>query len=239
MPALLPSAVARRIAVLAPVVLLLLLAPPADAADLVEPFGPGFSDLELFVSSGEGDAATESSGVVGFGLGDHLSLGLTLGAAEGDPAEAGFMLMYSRSLGRHGDLDLWAEYLPVGEEVELAGVNRALGVEWSGRSAGTVPYTRLSVVSEEGGDVGVHPLVGLRLPAWRGVELHLELSSEQPEDGSWPLHVAVGPNWQLAPGTELLPEISLIHQPDAGTTSVFFTLGVVIDPSVTGFGVGR
>lgn len=219
------------------VIPLLPTAPPATAADVVEPWGEGLSNVELFGTVGEGLERAESTAAVGLGLPGGFSVGLTLAAATGTPAEAGFVLVYSRSLGRLGELDLWGEVLPVGQEVELLGARRALGMEWSGSTRGGVPYARLTL-TDDGEARHLHPLLGWMLPVGDRMELHLELSGEEPDAGSWPLHLAVGPNWRLSPAVELLPELSMVWQPDngdgAGGASFFFTLGICLDPTAAG-----
>lgn len=220
----------RHLPILPLLVALLVTALPAAAADVVEPWSEGLSNLEVFTTfGGDGPAST---GAVGMGLPAGFSLGVTLAAAEGEALEAGMMLMWTRSLGRLGELDLWGEYLPVGQEVELLGAQRALGVEWSGSAGGTVPYIRLSM-ADDGEERHVHPLVGWMFPTPGNVELHVELSSEEPAGGSWPLHLAVGPNWSPGRGLEVLPEVSVIWQPDGGRdeTRVFFTVGICFDPT--------
>lgn len=186
---------------------MLLLATPASAADLIEPWDPGFTDLELFVGFARG-GETLGATTLGFGLGGGVSAGLSL--ARGDePDSVGFSLVWSRALGGLGDLDLFAFAHSTTSEAELDWLDHAAGFEWSAPAGGAQPYVRATVLREDGA-TRVHPLVGLRLPVGRA-DLHLELSSMQPaEGGPWPLHLAVGPNWQLADGLELLPELSLI-----------------------------
>jgi hypothetical protein len=222
---------------------LALLAPrPARAADVLEPWSEGLSNVELFTTFGDGFEAGETTAAVGMGLPRGFSLGLTLASAEGEPTQAGFVVVWTRSLGALGELDLWGEYVPVGQEVELMGADRSVGVEWSGSARRSVPYVRLSL-SDDAEGRHFHPLVGWMLPVGDRLELHVELSSEEPASGAWPLHLAIGPNWSFGDALELLPELSAIYDPQGGDghgeTSFFFTLGIVLDPGLARGGVVR
>lgn len=187
--------------------LALLAVRPGSAADLIEPWDPGFSDLELFVGHGRGGESIGGT-VLGFGLGHGLSLGLTLSGGD-VPGEAGLILAWSHELGRLGALDLLGFAQTETREAELDRLGRAVGFEWSAPAGGVQPYLRATLLWEEG-ERFVHPLLGLRVPAGR-VDLHLELSSRQPApDEPWPVHLGVGPNFRLPGGSELLPELSLI-----------------------------
>jgi hypothetical protein len=64
------------------------------------------------------------------------------------------------------------------------------------------------------------------------LDLHVELSGEEPETGPWPVHLAIGPNVALTDGIELVPEVAVIRDrgPES-STSMVFSVGVVVDPS--------
>jgi hypothetical protein len=199
----------------------------AHAADLIEPWSPGFSDLELHATL-DGDGGTSATSTLGFGAGGGFSVGLSL-AGGTHSTDVGLVLVWSRVLGRWGELDLFAAADAATGEVELDGLGTSYGLEWSARRRGARPYLRLSAsVHDEGRRL--HPLVGWNLPL-RRCDLHLELSSEQPTPGEpWPLHLAIGPNLGLTEGFELLPELSLVHDRARGGVDITLTLGVVTSP---------
>lgn len=217
-------------------------APAVRAADLVEPWAPGLTNTELFFTTGESAADRELAGLVGFGIGPHLSLGLSY-AAPVDGDGGGLILLYTRPLGRWGEVDAWGELQvqTASMEAELGAAERAFGFEWSAParwSAKAQPYVRLSAARSEGA-TRWHPLIGLRIPAGRRLDLHVELSGEEPDAGPWPVHLAVGPNLPLSDWFEVIPEVAVIEERGAGgESSVVFSLGVVVDPSrwLGGFG---
>ncbi|MBZ0088758.1 MAG: hypothetical protein K8H90_00105, partial [Thermoanaerobaculia bacterium] len=107
--------------------LALLGAAPAPAADLIEPWDPGFADLELFVGFARGGEVNGAT-TFGFGLGGGVSAGVTL--ARGDqPDNVGFTLVWSRELGRLGELDLFAFAHSSTHEAELDWLDHAAGFE--------------------------------------------------------------------------------------------------------------
>jgi hypothetical protein len=208
---------------------------PAGAADLIEPWAPGPSDLELFVQL-EPDARPVTSSLLGFGLGGGLSAGISLASGE-DPSDLGVVLFWSRSLGRFGELDLFAEASAAAREVELDELGTSYGFEWSAPGAGPRAYVRLHAAD---GDTGwrFHPLLGWNLPLGR-CDLHLEASSEQPAAGDrWPIHLAIGPNFALGADAELVPELSILHDRGAGTTEIALSVGVVTSPSAIAAALG-
>lgn len=237
-----PSSV-FHLAVLATVLSVLLIPGRSlRAADLVEPWAPGLTNTELFFTTGESAADRELAGLVGFGIGPHLSLGLSYASPDqGDGG--GLILLYTRPLGRWGEVDVWGELQvqAASMEAELGAAERAFGFEWSAParwSGKAQPYVRLSAARSEGANRW-HPLVGLRIPAGRRLDLHVELSGEEPDSGPWPVHLAVGPNLPLSDWLEVIPEVAVIEERGAGgDSSLLFTLGVVVDPSrwLRGFG---
>jgi hypothetical protein len=200
---------------------------PLAAADLVEPWDRGLSNLELFTQFEEG-LGPQTSTTIGFGLPASLSIGLSL-ASGATPDTVGLTLYWSRDLGRAGAFDLIFQTDTETGESELGAAARLIGVEWSTPGSGG-PYLRWMTVSEDG-RTRHHPLVGFVVPFDR-VELHLELSSEEPEPGgSWPIHLAVGPNLRITDDLELLPELSVLYDRRSGEISTAFSIGFVTSPN--------
>jgi len=141
------------------------------------------------------------------------------------------------------ELDLWGELQmqTATMEAELGAADRAVGFEWSAPSRwsrGVQTYVRFSA-ARSGGATHLHPLVGFRIATRTLVDLHVELSGEEPDSGPWPLHLAIGPNLPLNGWLEVVPEIAVIDdRAPGGETTVAFSLGVVTDPSawLGGFG---
>ncbi len=214
--------------------LLALGALPLAAADLIEPWEPGLSDLELSQSWDDESGWGETAAVIGFGAGAGLSLGLA--ATRGDDRATRFgavaVLTLPRAPGDRHELDLWLETgVVVSSSIDLEQRDTELtfGGEWSyDTTAGSVPYARLSLSHD--GTTQWHALAGLMIPAGERLALHVELSSEEPDAGPWPLHLAVGPNLCLHDGIELVPELSLIREGGTGATRVVLMLGLVVDP---------
>ncbi|RMF86103.1 MAG: hypothetical protein D6739_03635, partial [Nitrospirae bacterium] len=128
---------------------------------------------------------------------------------------------------------LWLEAGVTGasQEAEAGRMTWAAGGELSVELAGWTPYLRLDR-SVDGGRASLHPLAGAMVPLAGGrLELHLELSSEEPEGGPWPVHLAVGPNLHLSEAVELLPEVSVVREGATGESGWAVTVGVVVDPS--------
>jgi hypothetical protein len=199
----------------------------APAADLIEPFDPGFTDLELYWA---GDLAADergASGLIGFGLGHGLSLGVGMSGAAGDVGTTSVSLVYSRSLGRGGELDAW---FARGISGDGAGDLEA-GVEWSRDFAGTVPYARLAWRREDA--AGAAFVLGLALDR-RRVDLHFELAAERDPEGAWPLRLAVGPNVRFGAGAEAIPELALVRDPATGDLVAEVSLGIVLCPRSLG-----
>lgn len=203
---------------------------PCHSADLVAAWDRGWSDLELYVSANSHEATTLST-VLGFGLASGLSIGLSFVEGEDDGDDIGLIAVVTRPIGRDLEIDAWIE---LGQrlrprEAELTSACLTAGLELSRRLQYAVHYLRLSG-SRDDGVTSLHPLVGVMIPFERMVELHVELSSEQPEEGPWPLHVVVGPNVRLGHGAKLLPELSWIRF-GKGESAWGASLGIVLDPS--------
>jgi len=213
------------------VLFLLVATATASGADLIEPWSPGFSDLELFVRAGSRGDDLGSFATAGFGLGGGVSVGVTLSEDNAGPARGGLVAMLSRALGSRTDVDLWVEtgMSSSHPEAELGRLDWAVGTEWSYRAGSCVPYLRLSRLDAGAGD-RFHGLLGLMVPAG-AVELHLELSSEEPDGGPWPVHLAIGPNFLLRPEVEVQPELSIIRDRGTGETTWVVTVGMVVDPA--------
>jgi len=205
--------------------------PGVGAADLVEPWDPGFTDIELYGTAAEGGSSQWVT-VAGFGAGHGLSLGLSFVDEGSGSRSAGAIVMLTRRV-RDSDLDIWLEagWDVSAREVELGSVSWAGGGELSTDRGAWVPYARMTC-SVDGGTARVHPLLGGMMPFFGGrLELHVELSTEEPDAGAWPIHLAVGPNVHLSAAVELLPELSLVHDRARGENSWALTLGVIVDPS--------
>jgi hypothetical protein len=213
---------------------------PVSAADLVEPWDQGFSDIELYASHGTDTPGIGMTMVLGFGLVEAFSIGATLSDGADGAARLGVVALYSRRLGGGVKLDLFGETgVQRSAEAELDSDGDWLaGLEWSLHRATVIPYLRTTMFDAPDSG-GFHPLFGLMIPAGNRVELHLELSSESPEGGSWPLHVAIGPNARLGETVEILPEISMLQEREDGETHWQFSLGLVIDPRGRSFGQPR
>ncbi len=203
----------------------------AAGADLVDPWAPGLSNLELHVSHSEGDRQPTVSGVLGFGVGGWLSLGVLLVNGPDDGRGVGLVAVATRSWAGGHALDVWAEVGQrlVPREAELGRACATAGAEWSLAREPATPYLRVSV-SRESAVTTMHPLVGARVRVASRVELHLELSSEEPEGGPWPLHLAVGPNLLLGRTVKVVPEVSYVRDRNRGDGTWSFSLGVVVDP---------
>lgn len=215
---------------------------PARAADLIEPWAPGLTNAELFVGFGDSSSDREVTGLVGLGIGRHLSFGLSFASLEEDDG-TGMVLLYTRPLGRWGEVDLWGELQmqTTTMEAELGAAERAFGFEWSAPSRwsrGVQTYVRLSAARAEGA-THLHPLLGFRIATRSRVDLHVELSGEEPDSGPWPIHLAIGPNLPVNDWLEVVPEVAVIDDRGPGGETTFaFSLGVVTDPSgwLGGFG---
>jgi hypothetical protein len=200
------------------------LALPIRGADLVEPWALRTSTLELYAATGDDPSSLLT--VLGYGLSESISLGVSLEAAEGTTPRAGFTAIFTRILDPRSELDLWVEvgYSGAVPETETGRTCLTLGSEWSRRLPGVVTYARLSA-ARESGETSVHPLLGIMRPLGARLELHLEISSLR-EGGQWPLHVAIGPNLAIADRLELIPEISWIRMP-GGSATWQFSLGLI------------
>jgi len=193
-------------------VLFMILGPAftGDTADLIEPWAPGFSDIEFYAGGTRGEGLTAASLVLGYGAPHGFSLGLLGTHFPDDADEVGIVAIWTTDLGDTRDLDLWILTAPpIERELQGAGISWEFGFEWSvAMQSGAVWYLRPSLVRQSS-DWYSHPLVGLMIPL-EPVELHIEISSEEPEGGRWPVHLAVGPNVLLSDTVELIPEFSVI-----------------------------
>ncbi|NOZ95609.1 MAG: hypothetical protein GXP47_12860 [Acidobacteria bacterium] len=199
------------------------------AADIFEPWERGLSDVELFLGTAEG-GHQQAQALAGFGFGRGGSLGLSVSTDEGSATRLGLLVAVTVAAGKRTDLSLWGESGLAGAslEVELAHADWTAGVQVVHWREGVVPYGVLSLAGEEGVKLRLHPLAGMMVPLGR-VELHLELSSQEPLGGAWPVHLAVGPNVHLTPWMEVLPELSLVREA-GGTTHWAATVGFIVDP---------
>jgi len=203
----------------------------ALAADLVEPWAPGLTNLELHAARADGARRGEVAGVVGFGVGGAVSLGLLFAEGADDGNHVGAVAVVTRALAGGHAVDGWIE---VGRnltarDAELGSTSVTVGGEWSVTRRRATPYLRFSA-AREAGDTAAHPLAGVRLALGARVQLHLELSSHEPARGAWPVHVAVGPNVLLGEAAKLVPELSWVRDRAAGRDEWAISLGVVLDP---------
>lgn len=203
----------------------------SNAADLVEPWERGFSNIEFFATHASGENGIHLNAVIGFGVPGSISLG---GAASRDAdgtTRLGFIGFWTHDFGGGQILDVFAEGgISQLSDSELRTKSDWLaGFEWSLSRKGATPYVRTTFFdAEESG--GIHPLIGVMVPTGERVEIHWEVSSEAPESGAWPLHLAFGPNVTLNSKVELIPEISMVHQFEDGETDWQISIGVIIDP---------
>ncbi len=217
--------------------LILLRAPLLFPADLIEPWDPGFSDAEFYLATAEDSGSISSAALAGFGLGKGFSLGLLLSHLSGGSTRIGGLAVWSTSLSDSQDLDFWAVTEVFSDrEADPERIQLEVGAEWSFRLGSAQPYFRPSFFFD--GDGGHwHPLIGMMHPVGP-VELHVELSSQEPLGGRWPIHLAIGPNFEVSHGVEILPEISVIHDRESSQTSWVAFLGVVVDPRIFWSGKG-
>ena len=203
----------------------------ASAGDLIEPWERGFSNIEFFASHQSEDQGINVNTVVGFGVPGSISLGAAAGRDAEGTTRLGFIGFWTHDFGGGHILDIFGEAgISQSSDGELSNENDWLaGFEWSLSRTAVTPYIRTTFFDpEESG--GVHPLIGLMVPAGERVEIHWEVSSEAPESGSWPLHLAFGPNVTLSKKVELIPEISMVHHFDNDQTDWQISIGVIIDP---------
>lgn len=215
------------------------LAPCVLAADLVEPPDPGFSEVDLFAFGGDGRFDSGAQLYAGFGLSGGVSIWAGVDMLNGGPARGGVNVMVTRTLGEGMDLDLWID-LGVHSATHEAEIGRAdwtVGSEWSLVAGRLTPYLRIDWY-DDGASHIVHLLSGLVVPV-DPVELHIELSSERPKEGAWPIHLAIGPNVPIGRRAELQPELSLLGIAGSGRMHWAVSLGVILDPRREGRQAGR
>ncbi len=198
------------------------------AADLIEPADSGFSEVDVAVFAG--DSAFDSGGQLyaGFGLGQGLSVWVGGDILNGGPVRGGANVMVTRTLARGMDLDLWLDLgvHSATHEAEIGRTDWSLGSEWSVVVGLATPYLRLDWYGD-GGDHTVHLLSGIVVPVG-ALEVHVELSSEEPDGGAWPVHLAVGPNVWVSRRVELQPELSILSDPGSGGTHWAVSLGLIV-----------
>ncbi len=199
-------------------------------ADLMEPLDRGFSEVDLFWFGGDERFDAGSQLTAGFGLPCGFSLWVGGEYVNGGPLQGGLNLMWTSELAPAMDLDLWVEagIRSTRPEAELGQANWTLACEWSLEAGGVTPYLRLGR-SDDGSRDWIHMLGGVEIPLGC-VDLHVELSSEEPPGGPWPWHAAVGPNVFLASWVEMQPEISVVRDRSTGESHWAASLGFVVDP---------
>ncbi len=210
----------------------LLLAPfvRLNAADLIEPWDAGLSDFEIYFGGSRDDGLTDFSLLLGCGAGGGFSIGAFFNHYSGEADELGIVGIWTAQLDRGFDLDLWALTAPrIERETISGGVHWEMGSELSwDASKKTILYARPSLLFSREGSRW-HPLLGL-MHEYGAVELHLELSSEEPLFGAWPMHLAIGPNVRFSKRLELIPELSIIVDRGSSSTSWAFSIGLILTP---------
>jgi hypothetical protein len=203
----------------------------ATAADLVEPWAPGLSELEIYLSSDITQDELQWSSLIGGAVLPALSVGVAFQNVGGRTSRVGAVAVWTTRVSRRTSIDVWGEVgldrTPV--EAELGSVSFAVGTEWSRDLGGVTPYSRLSYTVDEDMN-SAHTLLGLKVPIGSLLELHLEASSLEPETGPWPIHLALGPNLVLSPRLKILPEVSWIRDRATSEAAWVLTLGVCMDP---------
>jgi hypothetical protein len=204
----------------------------AAAADLIEPWDKGWSDLEFFVSASQASRANSYASLAGFGIANGVSVGTFVTGEEGAATCTGLVGIFTRPLSRRMEFDLWAE---IGYQDQVSPdegdytLDGAAGTEWSLDLTSAVPYVRLAqAISEDESELT--GLAGLMLPMGAMLELHLEMQTELRQGGDRSLRIGVGPNLRLRPYLELLPEISYISDRGEGENAWIATIGIIIDP---------
>jgi hypothetical protein len=203
---------------------------PAAAADLIEPWERGFTDLEVLVSDLGGDGRTTAA-LAGWGLTDHISLGAAASVAGGSVERAGLVGLFTFPLAGGLETDLCVE---AGVSRAEEGAGRAdwlLANEWSRPVGRVVPYARLSAFGDGETD-GTGRLAGLMIPVGGHLELHLEAFSAVVGDGSRPQALVLGPNFTLTPEIEVLPEIAYVRDDATGESHWQVSVGLVMDPRI-------
>jgi hypothetical protein len=205
---------------------------PAAAADLIEPWESGFSNLELHYAVTARSRSRTVTSLAGFGVADGVSLGTWICQVDAEESHLGFVGILTRPLSRRMEIDLWGQ-ISVVDTLHPDARGRETGwdagAEWSLALQQVVPYARFSHASSmEGGRW--RGLAGFMLTAGPRLELHLEGAAEEPRAGARLTSVALGPNLRIHPRVELLPEIAYVDDRAAGETTWVATIGVVIDP---------
>lgn len=208
------------------------LAAPGWGADLVQPWPLGFSNVEFYLLTERGRRPTISA-LLGGGMTERLSVGLAAARREDEQRLAAVALLSLPPRGA-AEVDLWLEvggsFLPREAEEGSACLTAGGEASWA-TATGLTPYLRLTA-SQDGNRRTVHPLAGVMVPLGTLVRLHLEVSSEKEGGQSWPLHLAVGPNFPLGEGIMLLTELSHIRPGGGGRPAWAGMVGVILDPQV-------
>jgi len=207
------------------VVCLLAFVSGIEAADLIEPWGSGFSDIEFYAGGNLHGAFDDSAAVFGFGAPHGFSIGLLFNHYQEGVDEIGAVAIWTNPAA---NLDFWfSAATSLEKEEEPGDISWDLGMEWSRELLpGSIVYFRPSYIYD-GSRGRVHPLLGV-MRKISIVELHLEISSEDPEHGPWPLQLALGPNFSLSKSIEILPEFSWTWDRSRHERDLAFTLGFIL-----------
>jgi hypothetical protein len=206
----------------------------AQAADTIEAWDVGVSDYEMYVAGASGDEPSVVSGVVGAGITDRFSLGVTTELAWIADERAGrwgltaFYALYQGSV----ELDLLGD---LGSDAfGVDGRAWQLGFELSLPGYAVVPYTRdYYVGSADDGFEAAALLVGSKVAMSHDrVQVHVELGAEISDSNRPPLSVALGPNITVADSVELIPEVKYVFAEQGAEDQWFICVGAIVTYSV-------
>ncbi len=200
---------------------------PVLAADTIEAFDPGVSDLEAGWSGGSDGGVL--SAVVGAGVTRRLSMSASLerGLAAAEHTAAGV----GAFLGLH---DHWAGIDLFGElgwdALEGAPSGWLAGLELDDPRHLVMPYLRTAVAGSAAGRVeqGLLELgVATAEPVGR-LHPHLELAVAVDWQGYAGVDLALGPNLGLGESVELVPELRASWTQEQAGPSLAATVGMIV-----------
>ncbi len=196
----------------------------------MEPLDRGFSEVSVFWFGGDERFDAGAQLAAGFGLPGGFSFWAGADHVNGGTTGGGFNIMWTGGLAEGVEVDLWVEVgiRSTRPEAELGQADWTMASEWSYRAGGVTPYFRAGR-SDDGGHDWIHLLAGLAI-SLGCVDLHVEISSEEPPGGPWPLHVAVGPNLCMGDWLEVQPELSVVRDRSSGEHHWSASLGFVVNP---------
>ncbi len=214
--------------------LLLLSAHTTLAADTVEAFDLGVTDLELHATYTRprlSAPSTEATVVLGAGLHERLAVNtaLTLDPFGGPSSAFAGVGAWVGLIPGEVAMDLLVE---LGWGVGSGPGEWGMGLEIDDRRRRYVPYMRMMAWGEGTGEfLALEPVVGLaRMPGEAVFQPHLELSTTVGPEGMGTPVLCFGPNMVLAEQAELVPDFSIGLGKDcdcgwAATLGVIITMG--------------